>query len=490
MYNEEENHIDELFQSALKSYEETPPADSWDNILQERSFAHVLLNQISLNWRSFSFVTILFSIISLSVIFGGNAQVGNENQIAHEEESSLPNSQKYYTDSDYDGMLLAYSETNYVTENEIIELKNYAHQQKRKTKRDLILAKSISAFDGAQIADEKDEVVHALISQQQTAKRKKSNDQKIAAKKQIQKIEITESKDKSLRPISESLKSDIYLLPTKYGISFQANRTDLPLWLLDSNYYKSDYKKSINFKNQLFLNVRTAVNFNSKELSAKFPEYNSYLKQRNDNEELKMGHSFQLTLSYYFLNNLFIESGLKYNKINEQANYTLDKVVSEKTIYDSTIIGYKVGPTGDPEPIYNITERVEQDIQSTSYQSRNHYHFISVPLFIGYQIDLNRWSYYVKGGVSAEILAKSSGKIKSFDPSKELDLNSTENPFLSTVYFNFEIATGLGYQLSEKYIITVEPTYRTNISSITKSEYSLNQRFESIGINAGLRIKL
>ncbi len=488
MYNEEENHIDELFQSALKGYEETPPGDSWDNIMQERSFAHVLLNQISLNWRSFSFVTILFSIISLSVIFGGNAQIGNEQNIAQRKQKiNSPINQKYYTDSDYDGMLLAYSESSHVTDNEINKLEKSAYQQRNKNKRGVMLSKSISAFDGAQLYDEKDEVINALKSQQNIADNYKS-------KKQLTKS--SQTFNTIVEPNNESphhklsLKSNLNLLQPNYGISFQANRNDLPLWLLDSSYYKNDNKKTINFKNQLFLNIRTGVDFSSKELSAKFPEYNSYSKQRNENEALKMGQNFQLTLSYYFINNLFIESGFKYSIINEQANYTFDKIISEKTIYDSTVIGYQVGPTGDPKPIYNITERTEREIQSTAQQSKNQYHFISVPLFIGYQIDLNRWSYYVKGGASAEILTKSSGYIKAFSTNNELDLSSPENPINTSVHLNFEIATGVGYQLSEKYIITIEPSYKTNISSLTKSEYPLNQKFETIGINAGIRIKL
>ena len=70
MFNEEGNHIDELFRSALKGHQETPPASAWDNIVEKRSFGHILLNQISLNWKNFLFLTFVFATAGIAIVFG------------------------------------------------------------------------------------------------------------------------------------------------------------------------------------------------------------------------------------------------------------------------------------------------------------------------------------------------------------------------------------------------------------------------------------
>ena len=56
--------------------------------------------------------------------------------------------------------------------------------------------------------------------------------------------------------------------------------------------------------------------------------------------------------------------------------------------------------------------------------------------------------------------------------------------------YNWELAGSVGYQLSEKVHLIIEPTYRTSLNSLTKTDGSLSEKNKTFGFLTGIRFKL
>ena len=259
---------------------------------------------------------------------------------------------------------------------------------------------------------------------------------------------------------------------------------------LDSNYYKPFEKRKITLKNHLFVNFKKGPEFHQTNYISNNNEYVEYAEARKNSTSSKVGGSAQLTLSYYFHNNVFIESGFRYNQVKEEVNYETFTVLSETKVLDSTLLGYKVGPTGEPVPIYNISERTEIEKDITTTNSVNVYHTLSVPVLVGYQLDFNRFSFQLKTGASISLISSRSGSVLGHQENEIIKLGGSSDPYKNAMVYNWEFAGGVGYQLSEKIHLIMEPTFRTTLNSLTKSDESLSEKNKNFGFLTGIRFKL
>jgi hypothetical protein len=512
MFNEEGNHIDELFRSVLKDHQETPPESAWDNIVEKRSFGHILMNQISLNWKNFMFLTFIFATAGISIIMatdGSKKQSATQdknhqvqsNQIESKSSSNLQLAYNEPSGGVIHGMRQAGSPThgpnNHTTES-IIHSNNTIIAT---TKKHNSLNNKTTSFE---IEPKKEKVEDSKLVDQKITKSNRKRKEKIASLKVSQLINASTNsllnKNTSTSILNNNSASNVLFeefnvannhidfLNSK-GISSLTSLEDRFL-LLDSNYYKPETRKKLTFKNHLFVSIKAGPEFHQSNYSVKNGEFNDYRDNRKSGTASKVGGSLHLTLSYYFHNNILIETGFRYNQLREEVKYESYRIISEQTVYDSTLLGYKVGPTGEPEAIYDITERtiVEKDI--TSNRNINVYHSLGVPLLVGYQIDFNRFSFQLKTGASLTFLSKRTGEIVGIDENQTIELGANDDPYKNSLLWNWEIAAGFGYQLTENVNLILEPTYRNSINNVTLDDAPISEKNKTLGILTGIRIKL
>ncbi len=522
MYNEEDNHIDELFRSTFAGHEETPPHSAWSNIVEKRSFGHVLLNQIALNWKNFLFMTIGFMFVGAAVIGFGSAQ--NEQKESYAYQTSK---EQLYGGHDFGGMLLAYNDAEVssngtrsyyiqampspfgqykaykdrINQSTAIAADNQlAHSYSNKSVGPYDTPKDVAeATDGAtNIARPANEssitavnnakVNHTLTKPIQEVEESVSTTPE-QSKKDATKLtfkEVTDHKNPST--IRASLGHIAALKPFKIK---KVSRSDAATPIgIDSLYYNAETKKRFSLKNHLYVSFQMGLQFMNKELSAKQSESNTYLNKRNQSEQTAIGGSLQANLTYYFFNNVFIETGVRYTRFNERLTYNETNIISQQTVFDSIVTGFTVGPTGEPVPIYDITSRQVYETEVANREQNNTYHMVDIPLLIGYQIDLQRWSVYLKSGITPTIFQKQSGYILGEGESTRLDFGGNDDPYSSGVILNLELAGGVSYQLDETIHLMAEPSFRSNISSLYEGDFPLREKRKVIGISAGIRIKL
>jgi opacity protein-like surface antigen len=113
---------------------------------------------------------------------------------------------------------------------------------------------------------------------------------------------------------------------------------------------------------------------------------------------------------------------------------------------------------------------------------------LGVPIKIHYRILTQRLKLYLSTGISADlgVVAKTTAKLEYSDGHTEI-INSTNSGW-HDIRFAAIAGFGLSYDLSNKYAIKIEPTYRRFItSSLTRQ---LSGTYHSTGLNIGLYYKL
>jgi outer membrane protein W len=56
--------------------------------------------------------------------------------------------------------------------------------------------------------------------------------------------------------------------------------------------------------------------------------------------------------------------------------------------------------------------------------------------------------------------------------------------------FNYLLQLGFSYHLTPEWSLNISPWYKHNLNSVFNNNYPVDQRFNTIGINFGLRVDL
>lgn len=115
----------------------------------------------------------------------------------------------------------------------------------------------------------------------------------------------------------------------------------------------------------------------------------------------------------------------------------------------------------------------------------NQYEFASIPIRAGYVVLNNKISITVLAGVSSEFFINNEIQTNS-QFLQSLSSSNGEGSHFKNVYFNGSIGTMLGYTFAEKYMLTLEPSYRVALNSFTKDSFYLESYPSSLMLSFGV----
>jgi hypothetical protein len=182
------------------------------------------------------------------------------------------------------------------------------------------------------------------------------------------------------------------------------------------------------------------------------------------------------------INNWQLSTGFNYSEWGEKVNYSkiTSKYPTYTITYDST--------TGDTTII--IGEGEEE--MSPELGKYNRYHYISIPLLIGYTIEMNKFSIIPKigGTIGIPILNKYGNYIGR-------DMGGLVTEKDNTILFNFQSSIDLCYKI-KKVSFIISPYYRRNINLLvakpdwrnSMQKMQTQNRYQSFGINFGVTFDL
>jgi hypothetical protein len=220
-------------------------------------------------------------------------------------------------------------------------------------------------------------------------------------------------------------------------------------------------------------------------LSAYFsPEITEYARIASESRE--RSYYGGLALSYN-TSRFVIQSGIEYSSFRDLGDYMVNMSTYDSVGYYYDIVGFEIDPNNPDSIIFEThTVAVWDSVQHHSHQqTNNNYTYLQVPFLIGYKaMDRGLFSAHLKAGPSFSFM------LNRKEPSLDFQMpgatiNSIDNYTAPRLNTNIQLLVSLALhvQLTEKFGLLVEPTYRYYINTV----YEINN--ESLSNPYGISIK-
>jgi len=208
-------------------------------------------------------------------------------------------------------------------------------------------------------------------------------------------------------------------------------------------------------------------------------EVNDYIQLREETERVLEGWRTGLMLKYVHKSGVYGKFGIEWMRINEKMEYG---ETEETTVIETQIVKWIVNEQGDSNAITGpVTVTYTK---STNWEIFNKYTFVNVPLMLGYQQEKGKWTYAAEAGVIINNSFKFSGMIIN-------DQNAIDEPnhFRSKIGLSLTAGVGMGYSLTDNLKLWMTPSLKYDLGNVNENNYSINQRYTSIGLLAGLEFR-
>lgn len=204
-----------------------------------------------------------------------------------------------------------------------------------------------------------------------------------------------------------------------------------------------------------------------------------------DSIENQRGYTFDVSAKW-IKNEFFIESGLGVSFSSDNGKYAIDYeqyLGTYDDVYNVTFDSTENGVT----PVYH-TAPVDVYDTISKYkieQVKNNYTYLQIPLYVGFQKQVNRFGWFVKGGPVFNVLLNSNIPDPVVGDDRIVDLNQ-QMPMRVKTSWQFAVSAGFSYKLSDKVSVAIEPTFRYYLNSQYERKYITTKHPYSIGLRTGL----
>lgn len=126
----------------------------------------------------------------------------------------------------------------------------------------------------------------------------------------------------------------------------------------------------------------------------------------------------------------------------------------------------------------------DDPITSVIFLSRTHYLYLDVPVKLNYFITTKKVKFFISGAISPNLFLTQKTFFRAIYENEKLPISrGFEDNGFSRINLAFTTGFGLTYDLSDKFYLKVEPTYRRSITSIISGP--LEGYLYSVGLNTG-----
>ncbi|MCB0737994.1 MAG: outer membrane beta-barrel protein [Bacteroidetes bacterium] len=213
-------------------------------------------------------------------------------------------------------------------------------------------------------------------------------------------------------------------------------------------------------------------------------------------------------------NNFYIKSGLGTYQLGENAEYSpfsttiTDQVERTKTqivpsgsrvrFTDSVLVD---GWNGSGNKYYytdyeivieydtnSITEIVDTSFIKTAQQMahNNRYQMLEIPMLLGYEMPIGKWSVNVDAGLSVGLLVGVKGYYPDLDKAEYAALDRKNYRFA-----NLGVSGGVGVSrtIANNWELSLHTLYRTQLNPIQKDNAIVSAKYQTLGLRTGLTYK-
>jgi len=276
----------------------------------------------------------------------------------------------------------------------------------------------------------------------------------------------------------------------------------------DKNIHDYKYSSMHNYKRDFFYDYEVfmgpSINNSVFELNA-----NNITDSELNKTSTLASYHFGGNINLYY-KNWFIRSGINYNQIKEEINFTttslnIDSTIQYYTIFSNTYswdtIGWNTNLPNANDSIPIVTLDVQQtssqnkltDYDSTittqKLQYKNTYSCINIPLIIGRKFHYKSLYFDLAAGVSWAHITNIETHI--LDPQSGEVITLTQNSDnIKKDIFNGVLSIGVGYQLNEFNSIFLRPEFQYNFNSIFDKASFNNYKVYQMRLSFGMRYSM
>jgi hypothetical protein len=201
----------------------------------------------------------------------------------------------------------------------------------------------------------------------------------------------------------------------------------------------------------------------------------TYLQRRKESTSFASAFSAGLRYTRVFNNGMSFRTGINYSQINEKFKFSQGNIIQTVYIIDNN---------GDTTGSYTAT--------GTRYKTTyNKFRTIDIPMLIGYELGNGRIHANINAGAVINAYSWQKGDVldTAYQP-VNITTGKTASPyhFKTNVGIGFMGAVSVYYKLNDKWHILLEPYFRYNFSSASKSELTLKQKYNTAGLRLGIRL--
>ena len=235
-------------------------------------------------------------------------------------------------------------------------------------------------------------------------------------------------------------------------------------------------------KQRIFFEVLAegGYQFANKSMKSLSSDPNEINLLRSENEASKEGYHAAVYLKAMGRKTPFyLQAGLSTDYITEQMNLSYSYIERDTTV---GIISITQSEDGDTiTAIYGdiITEREITGLQRKHYRLQT----FDVPVLIGYEFPLGRFSLGVDAGVSLNVRMRSTGNILSSPIS--FDAVDDVQPFKMNIGFSFIGGVQLGYNVYKNHRLYLNLRGRVINEGVNANNNTLLQKYNLVGANLG-----
>ena len=236
-----------------------------------------------------------------------------------------------------------------------------------------------------------------------------------------------------------------------------------------------------------FVELYASPDYDMKHVSAGGGLNTGYLHTQDSANKSIGGFTAGFRISKGIGNNFSLKSGVQFKESTERFRYVKQNDVKNISVMDTRSYTDNSGAT-----VYqNDTSVIQQVGGYTLRTVINTYKSIEIPLIASWEKGNNKWHVAVNGGVILNLFTFYEGQ--TFDNSYSIVLLSAKQSsgfFRSTANCSLYGSLSLLRNIGKGMNVFAEPYYRYALGNNSTSAIGYDQRFNSAGINFGIRYKI
>ena len=218
-------------------------------------------------------------------------------------------------------------------------------------------------------------------------------------------------------------------------------------------------------------------------IEAKSKEFDGYARERDNSEKQTYSYSSAFHLGFRDQSGATIRAGVQLSRINERFDYEKESLVT-------LIITNRIGADG-----HIIGSDTIREVKAQMETIHNRIESIDIPVSVGYEHRIKKWSLGIQAGVLVNVGLKARGSFFAPPPADAPVAFSDNTPegldaFKNKVNTAYTAALSFGYRVAPKTEIRLEPHMQYRPDSYTNSTYVLDQRYTMVGLRLGIRQQL